>query len=938
MQTFLSTLATLAALAAVTHPALPVGQMRVIEPDYPRNGPGWKLGHTRVVNDIAYSRDGKIVVSASDDGSIRLWDAGNGALLKTIVGDTKGVTSIRFSPDGASLASGGWDRQVRVWSMPDGRLLHTLSGQGNIVGTLAWSPTRTLLASGSYDGKIVLWNPATGQRRTLHSPLTSVNTLAFSPHGDTLTVGGWIRGDKSLVAVYDVRTGYRQQNWLTRSGFSRMDFSPQGDLVAIYERKGKTTLRDASIGHVRRTFRSGSERAPHIVFSPDGTKFLVSSDESATKADIVQVWDLKSSASKSGKFDLGDNEVQALSPDGSRFAAVTRAKLRNRVFVCDSLTGRELWASADPSLILSSKPSLALLERLSEDYRAYGLPTVPKAAYLAYIEPRKMRPNQEVERYLALVLPPAHPKEEPTYYAGLYHEEVSAEQTIRAVPADQASLKGTAKVVVQSEILSFSSDCDLMAAIQMQERGWTPLAMMFLERALTDYRGDARRDLAVEAWQYWNKVLVKPDTDRKIALSSLQILAQTEFLQGDAGRRALLKDLEATLAPTRAAAGSIGAEIDALVDCQDRTQGVPSKLSEADLRFRKLWLRGFEAVPVLLKYTEDRRLTRMESLGMGRASSYIIPVGEVVARLLAGLAGSEAAVGFEMQEKFVGMRANRAKAEHWWKQASALGEETYLIRHVLPDKNSEQSWPNSHNAVLIAARYPKHLPELYREMLNRYPHAVSWQIADLLQESPLSDAEKVPLLLRAAASGDAQQRLGAFWPLVAMKRPETAPILVARLDSLPATPPVDYWRCEASGLALIVQTLDDPRAWAALERLAKRSDVGQRLEIITEFGNISVAATPKRHRVEFLAKFLQDRTLRVIPGQQKASPASGGKYSEGVYADHDMPRITIQDSALRQIAYLIGMEDNPDATWTKEEWDTWRQNTLQALQRYLAHP
>src|SRR5437868_6297630 len=65
----------------------------------PEKYPGWPLGHTRSINDIAYSPDGNFIASASDDHTVRLWNIKTGAFLKHLLGHTDDVFKVRFSPD-----------------------------------------------------------------------------------------------------------------------------------------------------------------------------------------------------------------------------------------------------------------------------------------------------------------------------------------------------------------------------------------------------------------------------------------------------------------------------------------------------------------------------------------------------------------------------------------------------------------------------------------------------------------------------------------------------------------------------------------------------------------------------------------------------------------------------------------------------------------------
>jgi WD40 repeat protein len=111
---------------------------------------------------------------------VRLWDTVTGAVLQTLKGHLYSVNSVAFSLDGKQIVSGSDDGTVRLWDAATGAALQTLEGHWCSVSSVAFSPDGKQVVSGSHDGTMRLWDAATGaalQKR-------SVSSVAFLPDGN----------------------------------------------------------------------------------------------------------------------------------------------------------------------------------------------------------------------------------------------------------------------------------------------------------------------------------------------------------------------------------------------------------------------------------------------------------------------------------------------------------------------------------------------------------------------------------------------------------------------------------------------------------------------------------------------------------------------------------------------------------------------------------
>jgi WD40 repeat protein len=118
-------------------------------------------GHTHWVTIVAWSPDSLRIASGSNDGTVRLWYAVSGA-PGPVLGCSYSVMSAAWSPDSQQIASSSYDRTVRLWSTASGTPGHVLRGHTDWVVSVAWSPNGEQIVSGSYDMTVRLWDAANG--------------------------------------------------------------------------------------------------------------------------------------------------------------------------------------------------------------------------------------------------------------------------------------------------------------------------------------------------------------------------------------------------------------------------------------------------------------------------------------------------------------------------------------------------------------------------------------------------------------------------------------------------------------------------------------------------------------------------------------------------------------------------------------------------------
>ena len=198
---------------------------------------------------VAFSPDGKLIASEYGGdgiiGTIGLWDVHTGELRHVLSKYHSPLTCIAFSPDGKTLVSASRDSEIVFWDIPTLQRRFSITTQHTeAVSSVSFSPDGETLASGSFDQTLRLWDPHTGKRKAVLQYPDGVTSVSFAPDGRFLAIG-WGEWTNNQIQLLDTMTLQLQKTLVGHTeDITALSFSPDGSILASASYDGTILLWD----------------------------------------------------------------------------------------------------------------------------------------------------------------------------------------------------------------------------------------------------------------------------------------------------------------------------------------------------------------------------------------------------------------------------------------------------------------------------------------------------------------------------------------------------------------------------------------------------------------------------------------------------------------------------------------------------------------------
>ncbi len=244
------------------------------------------------ITSVAWSPDGLLLATASNNGSIQIKDAATGATTyELIIAQPNPILTVAWNPNGTQVAA-TVNEDVYIWERGSWRVLRILQGFLDPVWAIAWNPDGTLLA-GVSNGKnpnpnFLIWYNSTGQLRQAMEYPGTFYKVTWSPNGLSLATTAGAR-----VQLWDI-SQTTQQGFLQSVGEVVIaDWSPNGSYLAVAGEHNTISIWNVALEQIVRELEGHQMGIPDLIsdldWSPDGSRIA-----SASTDGTVRVWEVES--------------------------------------------------------------------------------------------------------------------------------------------------------------------------------------------------------------------------------------------------------------------------------------------------------------------------------------------------------------------------------------------------------------------------------------------------------------------------------------------------------------------------------------------------------------------------------------------------------------------------------------------------------------------
>jgi len=269
-------------------------------------------GHENYISSVAITPDGKKIISGSGDKTIRVWDIISGKELAVLKGHNGDISAVAITPDGQNIVSASWDKTIRIWDINYGEQLATLQGHEDGVISVAITPDGQNIVSASWDNTIRIWDLVSGvELKVLKGHDLGVISVAITPDGQNIVSGSWdntIRVWNIAGELLKVLKGHQDRVWSVK-------ITPDGQ--KIVSGSGDKTIKVWSLfGEQLAEYKGHESGVLSVGISPDGKTIISASDDRT-----IRLWDMSAQEPKIvGLHELGVISV-AISPDGQKIVS-----------------------------------------------------------------------------------------------------------------------------------------------------------------------------------------------------------------------------------------------------------------------------------------------------------------------------------------------------------------------------------------------------------------------------------------------------------------------------------------------------------------------------------------------------------------------------------------------------------------------------------------